>query len=88
MYKIIRERDEVGDSGNMSTALWIEGDEVKYEHNARPRVGVALRVGSLIARSYSYQDYWQTSIITEILEDTENRVRFRTGNSVYEWTCA
>ena len=52
-------------------------------------------VGSPYARSYSAQDWWQTTIITEILEERTEEggieyVRFRTGNfktgnSEYEW---
>jgi hypothetical protein len=68
-------------------ALWFEGDDIKHEHNARPRVGVAMRVGSHYARTYDAQDWWQTTLITEILEESDEVVRFRTGNSVYEWTC-
>jgi hypothetical protein len=85
MYNLRRESDGAGDSGGMSTAFWLDGSEVKFAHNARPVVGVAMRVGALGARTYNPQDWWQTSLITEILEETENYVRFRTGNSVYEW---
>ncbi len=79
-------RDGVGDSGPVSMLLWEEDNELKTEHQAKPRVGVCIQVGALTGRSYQYQDYWQTSYITEILEDTENYVKFKTGNSVYEWT--
>jgi len=85
MYSLRRERDGVGDSGTMSTALWVENNEVKYEYHSRPRVGVAMRVGSFTTRSHQYQDYWQTTVITEIIEERENYVRFRTTNSIYEW---
>ena len=85
MYNLRRESDGAGDSGGMSLALWLEDGEVKFSHEARPVVGVAMRVGSPISRSYSTQDWWQTSMIIEILEESENYVRFRTRNSVYEW---
>ena len=85
MYNLRREHDGAGDSGGMSLALWKEGEELKMEHNARPVVGVAMRVGSIVARSYYAQDWWQTSLITEIIEESENYVRFRTRSSVYEW---
>jgi hypothetical protein len=80
----------MGDSGTMSLALWPgPGDQVDHEHDAYPRVGVAMRVGSLYSRSYSNQDWWQTTLITEILEERETEngryVRFKTGNSEYEW---
>lgn len=75
-----------GDSGSMSEAVWIENNEPKYESKARPRVGIHMRVGSPYARFMSKQDWWQTNEITEILEDTENYVKFRTkSNSIYEW---
>jgi hypothetical protein len=85
MYSLRRERDSAGDSGGMSTLLWQEDDEIKYEHNAQPRVGVCIRVGSIYARTMEAQDWWQTTYITEILEEEERYVKFRTGNSVYEW---
>jgi len=88
MYSLKRERDGVGDSGGMSIALTY-GQYSCQEENARPRVGVAMRVGSHFARSYSAQDWWQTTLITEILEERTEEgvdyVKFRTGNSVYEW---
>jgi hypothetical protein len=41
-------------------------------------------VGSLTARSYSDRDYWLTTKVTEILEEREDYVKFKTGNSTYE----
>jgi hypothetical protein len=60
------------------------------EQNGRPKVGAAMIVGSPYARTYSRQDWWQTTPITEILEerieeDGTEYVRFKTGNSEYEW---
>lgn len=95
-YWMYRERDARGDSGSMSMALVPTYDEngkvvdVQYIDNARPQVGYVMRVGSGYARSYSSQDWWQTTAISEILEDKINEdgreyVKFRTGNSIYEW---
>ena len=95
-YWMYRTRDGIGDSGTMSMALVPSYDEngkvvdVQYVNNARPQVGYVMRVGSGYARSYSAQDWWQTSVITEILEDRINEdgseyVKFKTGNSIYEW---
>jgi hypothetical protein len=88
MYSLKREIDGVGDSGGMSIALTYKQYSCQ-EENARPRVGVAMRVGSHFARSHSAQDWWQTTLITEILEERTGEgidyVKFRTGNSVYEW---
>jgi len=94
-YSLRRTRDEAGDSGNMSMALWKDpvSGEIESEHNAVPRVGAAMRVGSYYGRSYSAFDYWTTTPVTEILEERTDPedpnflyVRFKTGNSEYEWT--
>ena len=91
-YSLRRIRDGAGDSGTMSLALWLDRDNENapaHEDNAEPRVGVAMRVGSSYGRSFSQQDWWQTTWITEILETRESSegkyVRFKTGNSEYEW---
>ena len=95
-YSLYRTRDNAGDSGTMSLALIPTYDmdtnkpvDVEYVHSARPQLGAAMRVGSLFARSYSTQDWWQTTVITKILEEwTEGEVeciRFKTGNSEYIW---
>lgn len=87
-YSLRRERDGAGDSGGMSIAFWeTEDGSVDVEHDARPRLGVAMRVGSLYARTMQAQDWWQTTYITEILEEREDYVRFKTTNSIYEWRC-
>ena len=75
-----------GDSGGMSMALWDEGEQVKTENDARPQVGKVIRVGSIYARSYQQQDWWQTSEIKEILEESQDRVKFLTNSgSTYVW---
>lgn len=85
-YSLSREHDRAGDVGQMSLGLWRdERAALQQEHNCRPRVGIAMRVGSLTGRTFAAQDWWQTTIITEILEESENKVRFKTGNSIYNW---
>jgi len=94
-YSLVRERDGAGDSGLMSLAITLNGGpdgEHLYEYNVKPKVGAVMQVGSLFGRSYSPQDYWQTTPITEILEERTDPqdpeflyVRFKTGNSIYEW---
>lgn len=88
-YFLHRHSDGAGDSGPLSQALWFnEAREVVHEDNARPRVGVAILVGSPYARTYSHQDWWRTTMVTEIIEDTPNKVIFKTKNSTYTWECA
>jgi hypothetical protein len=61
---------------------------VEQIHNARPQIGASMRVGSIGSRTYDANDWWQTTLITEILEerktDEGEYVRFKTGNSEYE----
>lgn len=88
-YSLIRERDGVGDSGPMCHILDAES-WTPIEGETYPRVGCGVRVGSYYARSYSGQDWWQTTPITEILEDSVDTegyrtVKFKTRNSVYTW---
>jgi len=85
-YSLHRHADNVGDSGGVSMAIWEEDGEIKTEHNARPRVGVCIQVGSSYARTMQWQDWWQTSYITKILTDEEDKVVFETRNSIYTWT--
>lgn len=65
--------------------IWEEDGKVKYEYGEKPRVGVSVRVGSYNGRSYSDQDWWQTTPIVEILDESETHVRFRTkSGSIYD----
>lgn len=83
-YSLVRLNDGAGDSGPMCQIL----DEESYsliEGEKRPRVGCGVRVGSYYARTYSAQDYWQTSPVTEIIEEREDYIKFKTRSSEYEW---
>jgi len=82
-FSLRRLSDNAGDSGPMSAIL----DRESYtpiEGEYRPRVGCGVRVGSFYARTFA-SDWWQTSPVTEILEETEDYVKFRTRSSIYEW---
>ena len=88
-YSLIKEDENVGDSGPMCQIL----DSESYNpipNEVYPRVGCGVRVGSYYARTFSAQDYWQTSPVTEILEewvdeDGYSHVKFKTKNSTYVW---
>lgn len=88
-YSLSREDGRGGDSGSMSEILdWESYTPIPGE--TYPRVGCGVRVGSPYARSYASQDWWQTTPITEILEesmdgDGNRTVRFKTRNSIYVW---
>lgn len=85
-YFLQRTRDKAGDSGPMSQAIFWNGNaEPTIQENARPQIGASMKVGTYIARSYQNQDWWMTTPVTEIIEETEDYCRFKTGNSEYEW---
>jgi len=89
-FHLRRTRDGEGDSGARSEAIeWNEDGTFKRIYCYTPTLGCSMLVGAMSARSYSGQDYWLTTTITEILEeinsDDVHYVRFKTGNSEYEW---
>ena len=89
-YSLKRMSDGAGDAGLTSVALCYKDDgSIQQEENARPRVGVAMMVGSPFSRTLEVQDWWRTSLILEILEESENCVVFTTmTGSTYTWRCS
>lgn len=99
MARLVRKRDGAGDSGGMSMLIKCkkDGDWYVVEKDpdgqpiieyGKPKIGYMVRVGSVTARSYSSQDYWQTTPVIEIIEEKEDYVKFKTASpneSIYEW---
>lgn len=78
-YRLVRERD-----GLTKTSLdikWLEFDEEgKYKADFKD-----VAVGrSLLMSPFNHHFTWQTTPVTEILNETENYIRFSTENSIYE----
>jgi hypothetical protein len=89
-FHLRRTRDGEGESGGSSEAIeWNEDLTYKGVKGYYPEIGCSMKVGSVTARSYSNRDWWMTTQITEILEeiktDDVTYVKFKTGNSIYEW---
>jgi len=67
-------------------------EAIKYDNNGifecvaghEPMVGCSLLVGSVTARTYSYQDYWLTTEVTKIIKKTKKYTLFKTLNSTYK----
>jgi hypothetical protein len=83
-------REEFMEQGARVDAIsWNEDKTFKEVVDHKPVVGCSLLVGSVTARSYSAQDYWLTTVVTEILEEEKDDkgylkfVRFKTKNSEY-----
>lgn len=78
-WKLVRERD--GLTKQSKEVLWVEWDEegrFKARHN-KPDVGC-----SLIMSPFNKFFTWQTTMVTEIVEEREDYIKFKTQNSNYE----
>ena len=85
MARLRRMSDGAGDAGARVEAIaWNEDGSFKEVVSDYPTVGCSLLVGSITARTYSNQDFWLTTLVTEILEERDNYVKFKTKNSIYE----
>jgi len=85
MARLRRMSDGAGDVGARVEAIaWKEDRSFKEVVGSYPVVGCSLLVGSITARTYGDKDFWLTTPVTEILEEREKYVKFKTENSVYE----
>ena len=78
-WKLVREHD--GLTKQSKEVMWIEFNEqgtFKSKHD-EPAVG-----RSLMMSPFTFSFTWQTTSITEILENQDDYVKFRTLNSNYE----
>jgi len=78
-WKLIRERDQLTKASN--DIVWIEWNEngTFKEQFKIPAIG-----RSLLMSPFNQSFTWQTTLITEIIEQREDYVKFKTGNSNYE----
>jgi hypothetical protein len=78
-WKLVRERD--GLTKHSTGVTWIEfGDNGFYkDRHDEPAVG-----RSLLMSPFSQFFTWQTTVVTEIVEQTPDYIKFHTGNSTYE----
>lgn len=78
-WKLVRERD--GLTKQSEKVMWIEFNEdgrFKGKHD-EPVIG-----RSLIMSPFNNFFTWQTTMITEIVEQRDNYIKFKTQNSNYE----
>ena len=85
-YSLYRS-DGAGDSGPMCNRFRKDPDTGQtVVEPGRPTLGWGLQVGSPYGRSYQSQDWWACTPITEIIEDTPDKVVFKTrSGSTYTW---
>ena len=78
-WKLVRERD--GLINQSKEVMWVEWNEegrFQSKHN-EPAIG-----RSLIMSPFNQFFTWQTTTITEIVEEREDYIKFKTQNSNYE----
>jgi hypothetical protein len=78
-WKLVRERDGlINQSKEIKWLEWSDDGRFKAEHD-KPTIGY-----SLIMSPFNQFFTWQTTVVTEIIEQKEDYIKFNTKNSVYE----
>jgi len=78
-YRLVRERD--GLTKQSEDIMWLEfGDDGFFkEKHTEPSIG-----RSLLMSPFNDFFTWQTTVVTEIVEQREDYIKFKTQNSNYE----
>jgi hypothetical protein len=78
-WKLVRERD--GLTKQSEAVMWLEFGENGFfkEKHDEPSIG-----RSLLMSPFNHFFTWQTTVITEIVEQREDYIKFKTENSNYE----
>jgi len=78
-WKLVRERDGLTNYGSrIGWIEWNEDSRFKEKHDG-PAIGRSLM---LDPHRMSYT--WLTTIVTEIIEERTDYIKFKTSNSIYE----
>ena len=78
-YRLIRERDKLVKES--SRVMWLEWNEDGTYKNNHPLPAPGL---SLIMSPFNQFYTWQTTTITEVIEQRDDYIKFKTENSNYE----
>ena len=78
-YKLVREHDGLTNASN--EILWIDWNKNGTFHSSHyePKLD-----RSLIMDPNEISYVWMTTVLTEIIEQKKNYIKFKTTNSVYE----
>ena len=79
-YKLIRERDQLVKQSH--DVKWLEFDENGKYLASHLEIAVGR---SLIMSPFNQFFTWQTTLVTEIVEQREGYIRFKTENSTYQF---
>ena len=78
-WKLVRERDDLTKQSRDIKWLEFNEDGTFKEEFDEPTIG-----RSLLMSPFNRFFTWQTTTITEIVEQKENYIKFKTENSIYE----
>jgi hypothetical protein len=78
-WKLVRERD--GLTKVSKEVMWVEWNE---DRTFKSKHDEPLINRSLLMSPFNQFFTWQTTTITEIVEQREDYIKFKTGNSTYE----
>jgi hypothetical protein len=78
-YKLIRESDGLTNAGDR--ILWIDWEINGEFHSSHPEPKLGR---SLVLDPHHLSYTWMTTVVTEIFEQREDYIKFKTSNSVYE----
>jgi len=78
-WQLTRDRD--GLTRHSFAKEWIEWNEDGTYKESHEDVALGL---SLVMSPFNHYYTWMTTTVTEIVEDTEERIKFKTENSNYE----
>jgi hypothetical protein len=81
MAKLVRDRDGEGHYGCILRAIDpVDGNTTTTN---KPIIGKNFYIGTTTASTYSERDWWCTTPVTSITEETEEYIKFKTENSDY-----
>lgn len=79
MYKLIRKNDGLTKTSEKVTFIEFDGNGLFLKQHEKPNLNL-----SLLMSPFNRYFTWQTTLITDILEDKEDYLHFKTENSEYE----
>jgi hypothetical protein len=78
-WKLVREGDRLVRTSN--DIIWVEFNEEGNFKEKHDEIGLNR---SLVMSPFNQYFTWQTTLVTEILDQKEDYIKFKTENSIYE----
>ena len=79
MAQLIRDGDGEGYSGSRVEVINPDTKKIEFFNgDSSTLIGNMLLVGTMTAGMFSTRDWWKTNVITEIISETKDEIRFNT----------